>query len=107
MKIAFAQLEFINPLLRKIALEVEEEFGEQTVTSLFRIGDTGVHGTLPVRGIDLRDSDKAQEIQEWVNARYQYDPDRKHIGCALYHNNRGASGKHIHLQVHPKTVSIN
>jgi len=54
MKIDLVQLEFITPLLREIALAIEERFGEKTITSLYRIGDTGVHGTMPLSGMDLR-----------------------------------------------------
>jgi hypothetical protein len=54
MQIDLKQLEFIDPKLREIALAVEDEFGEQVITSLYRIDDAGVHGTLPLRGIDLR-----------------------------------------------------
>lgn len=106
MKIALAQLEFIHPLLREIVLWVEGEFGEQTVTSLYRIADPGVHGRLPLRGIDLRDVDEqtSKKIQHAVNERWTYDPSRTHIGCCLYHNNRGGSGKHLHFQVHPNTI---
>ena len=105
MKIALGQLEFIHPLLREIVLWVESNYGEQTVTSIYRIGDAGVHGTLPVRGIDLRDpgEDTARQIMEAVNDRWVYDPDRPAIGCCLYHKNRSNNGRHLHFQVHPRT----
>ncbi len=105
MKIALSQLEFIHPLLREIVLWVEENYGEQTVTSLYRIGDAGVHGQLPLRGVDLRDYSESlsREIMAEVNERWSYDPKRPAIGCCLYHKNRVGGGRHLHFQVHPNT----
>jgi len=55
MNIDIGQLEFIDLKLRKILRHLEIETGyEFTITSLYRIGDKGVHGTLPLRGADLR-----------------------------------------------------
>jgi len=55
MKINIGQLEFIDKTLRHILVELEHQVGvEFIITSLYRIGDNGVHGTLPLRGIDLR-----------------------------------------------------
>ena len=105
MKIDLGQLEFISPLLRKIALAVEKQFDvEFTITSLYRIGDPGVHGQLPLRGIDLRcrEDHFAILIKDFVNSHWCYDPDRQHLDCCIYHDT--GLGKHIHLQVHPKTV---
>lgn len=108
MKVALGQLEFIHPTLREIALAVEAEFGEQVVTSIYRIGDRGVHGQLPVRGLDLRDlqRSKSKKIQAWVNARWKYDPQRPTIGCCLYHKNKWSEGSHLHLQVHERTIRM-
>ena len=103
MKIDLAQLEFINPLLREITLAVEERFGEKTITSLYRIGDKGVHGTLPLCGLDLRcpSQGHGQEVEKWVNANWIYDPSRPEKKCCIFHN--VGNGWHLHLQVHSKT----
>ena len=103
MKIALANLEFIDPLLREMALEVERHFGEQTVTSLYRIGDNGVHGTLPLRGMDLRQRNAAmgEEISAYINRKFIYDKHRPQMKCAMYHD--VGQGAHIHLQVHPNS----
>ena len=104
MKIDLGQLEFINPLLRKIALAVEEQFDtEFTVTSLYRMFDEGVHGSLPLRGIDLRcrEDHFGALIKDFVNSHWEYDPSRPEIDCCIYHDT--GLGKHIHLQVHPNT----
>ena len=104
MKIDIAQLEFINPILREMAQFIEQQTGlEFTITSMYRIGDTGVHGQLPLRGLDLRcpNSYIGVEIEQIVNSKYQYDPNRPNMKCCIYHD--AGSGFHIHLQVHPNT----
>ena len=70
--------------------------------------DLGVHGTLPLRATDLRcwDDDLGGRIQSWVNERWQYDPSRPHMTACMYHKNRGGDGKHLHFQVHPRTVKL-
>lgn len=107
MKIDLEQLEFIDPQLREMAVALEVQFGvEFTVTSIYRIGDTGVHGTLPVRGLDLRCADAyfGRLVQDYVNQIWVYDPDRDHLQCCIYHD--VGQGAHLHLQVHPKTVRV-
>jgi len=107
MKIDIAQLEFIEKNLRFIALEIENHFGvEFTVTSLFRIDDKGVHGTLPLRAIDLRcrDSKMGLLIVQYVNSHWIYDSKRPRKVCCVFHN--AGSGFHLHLQTHPKTRRI-
>lgn len=105
MKIDIEQLEFINKKLREIVLAIEARFGEKTITSLFRIGDTGVHGQLPLRGIDLScNTHKHGELVEtWVNERWCYDFKRPEKKCCLFHLNKTNPGYHIHLQVHQHT----
>jgi hypothetical protein len=104
MKIDIKQLMFIHPKLRVIAIRLEKEFcAEFTSTSLFRIGDHGVHGQLPLRGLDLRCRYGFLGIlvQDYVNTRWQYDPKRPDMQCCLFHDT--GSGFHLHLQVHPNT----
>ena len=73
------------------------------ITSIFRVGDSGVHGFW--RGVDIRTSNlrsgEAQSLVDWVNARFIYDPERPELTVALFHN--AGRGSHIHLQVHPNT----
>jgi len=105
VKIDIVQLEFIDKDLRRMVLWLEEYTGfEFTVTSLHRIGDTGVHGTLPIRGIDLRCRNGAVGVllQDIINENWWYDPDRESLKCALLHGE--GYNLHLHLQVHPKTV---
>jgi len=107
MKVDIMQLEFIDKTLRIIANEIDilcEE--ERTVTSLFRMVDPGVHGQLPLRGIDLRqrkhDEGLGTKILASVNEKWQYDPKRPEIMCAKIHG--VGLHRHIHLQTHPNTV---
>lgn len=105
MKLDLAQLEFIEPKLRGMTLDVEATFDvEFTITSLYRIGDNGVHGQLPLRGLDLRcrNDDLGNDIAFYVNSKWIYDPARTEMKCCMYHAVEGGA-PHIHLQVHPNT----
>ena len=105
MRIDIAQLEFIDLTLRKILTEIERVTGiEFTVTSLYRIDDDGVHGTLPLRGTDLRCRSKAvgEFLRDWINARWIYDPARPSRDVCIFHDT--GSGYHLHIHVHPATV---
>ena len=104
MKIDISQLEFINPILREMANSLKTIYGvEFTITSLYRIDDPGVHGQLPLRGIDLgcRDDNLGELIEADLNSVYEYDPNRPRKKVCMYHDSGG--GKHLHLQVHPNT----
>ena len=104
INIALYELEFINPLLRQIIKDVEGVFGDQTVTSLYRIDDPGVHGTLPLRGIDLRchNDTMGWQIADFINDRWIYDPERPTLQVCIYHNT--GRGWHLHFQVHQHTI---
>ncbi len=99
------QLEFIDENLRDMVLEAQKKVGMVfTVTSLYRIGDQGVHGQLPLRGIDVRVRSRAiaQEVAHLVNAFWTYDPDRPEKQCCIAHGKGG--NFHLHFQTHPKTI---
>ena len=103
MKIDLLQLDFVHWKLKEIALDVERHFNvEFTITSLYRDGDTGVHGTIPVRGLDLscRDEKMGLAVEDYVNDTWTYDPARIGKLCCLYHGD----APHLHLQAHPNTV---
>lgn len=106
MKVDLDQLEFVDRLLRTILTETEAELEvEFTVTSIYRIGDGGVHGTLPVRGIDWRchDLNMGKLVEQHINSRWQYDPKRPQKTCCQFHKVSGG-GWHLHIQVHPNTI---
>jgi hypothetical protein len=107
MKIDIKQLEFIDPTLRKILTDLEKETGlEYTITSLYRIGDNGVHGTLPLRGCDLRmrNWETGTAVARTINDKWEYNYDAPHKLCALLHGT--GSNLHLHVQVHPNTAQI-
>ena len=106
MRIDIQQLEFIDPKLREIILDLENEFNPDcfTVTSMYRIDDTGVHGTLPLRGIDIRCHIDVMGtfLENYINNKWIYDFERPDKKCAIYHD--VGNGKHLHIQSHPNTV---
>lgn len=104
MKIDINQLEFVDQKLRQITAQVEDELSvEFTITSIYRIGDKGVHGTLPVRGIDwrCRNDSFGEFVENYINALYAYDYKRPEMKVCMYHDT--GLGKHLHIQVHPNT----
>lgn len=104
MKLDIQQLEFVDPLLRQITQQIETELCvEFTITSIYRIGDKGVHGTLPVRGIDwqCRNDSFGEFIESYINALYAYDYTRPEMKVCMYHD--AGTGAHLHIQVHPNT----
>lgn len=90
--------------LLAIALAVEDHFGLNVITSAYRQGDKGVHGQMPLRGLDLRCRSMliGNHVAGWVNRRWQYDPERPEKECALCHDT--GRGLHLHFQSHPNTV---
>jgi hypothetical protein len=105
VKIDLSQLDYYDKMLKEILLYVEQQYGEQTITSQYRIEDTGVHGTMPLRATDLQchDDELGETIENEINFIWQYDPARPAMSVCMYHDNRGAPGKHLHFQVHPRT----
>lgn len=104
MRIDISQLMFIDAKLRTIAVGVEIYYGmEFTVTSLYRMNDSGVHGQLPLRGLDFRCPNKevGWAIEEHVNSIWEYDHTRPDMKCCIFHD--AGTGNHLHLQVHPNT----
>ena len=104
MKIDIGQLEFIDQKLRNVLMWIESTFGvEPIITSLYRIGDNGVHGTLPLRGTDIRTRNKGvgEAMEKEINDKWVYDPERTDKKVAFLHG-LGAN-LHLHIQVHPNT----
>jgi len=100
-----------HPILIDVVCYVDDEFPNLGIcTSGFREGDTGVHGTNPCRGLDLREwvFDDPQAICDKINKIWEYDAKRPKKFVAKIHISKskwaGAHpAKHIHLQVHPNT----
>lgn len=97
-------LEYIHKMLRDVLENIEKKLGPQIITSQYRLGDDGVHGTLPLRATDLRcrDTEYGAFLVDWVNKRWQYDPYRPEMVVAVAHGQ--GYNYHIHLQVHDNTV---
>ena len=105
MEIKIWDLEFIDLTLRTLATEFEDDTGlKLSITSLYRIGDNGVHGQLPLRGIDvsMKDVDIGKIVEKKINEKWAYDPDRPNMKCAIFHD--VGQGIHLHLQSHPNTI---
>lgn len=101
------QMEFIHPHLRALLAWLETRLGFiLRITSLYRIGDDGVHGTLPLRGADLgcHVESIARIIVDLINAHWVYDPSRLQYAVAIAHDT--GKGFHIHVQVHNNTTEI-
>jgi len=108
MKADYQQYSFWHPKLRELVAWLEESTGlEFTATSMYRMDDPGVHGTLPLRAVDLRmwNEQLGEVIEEFINDHWQYDPERWKMHCCLFHN--AGTGLHLHLQVHPNTKLVN
>lgn len=73
------------------------------ITSGHRHGDTGVHGTDPLRAVDLRSRifQQPKAIEVGINKAWEYDPERPEKQVAWWH--QAESGYHIHIQVHDNT----
>lgn len=78
-------------------------YSDTCITSAFRDGDPGVHGTVPCRGMDVRSRnfENPQAVVDDINSHWVYDPGRPEKMCAIYHD--VGLGPHIHLQVHNNT----
>ena len=101
------QMEFIDLKLRSMIYWLESRTGFKfTMTSMRRIGDPGVHGTSPLRGIDLRCRSLAvgAAIEDLINDSWFYDSKRPELKCCKLHGE--GPNLHLHLQVHPNTSFI-
>lgn len=106
MNLAIGQLDFINDALKQVVHDAELFTGFTfTITSLYRPNDDGVHGQIPLRGIDVRCRDAAigYLIAEYINQNWKYDPARPEMKCCIFHG-QDYGQPHLHFQVHPNTV---
>jgi hypothetical protein len=93
----------LRKLIQWVEIETRISF---TITSLFRIDDPGVHGILPLRGVDLRVNNYllGKCIETLINKHWRYDHTRPGLKCALFHDI--GKGFHLHLQTHSNTTYI-
>ena len=78
-------------------------YSDVVLTSGYREGDKGVHGTKPCRGMDIRSwiYNDPQAIVDDINEHFSYDHDRPEKKCAVLHDT--GRGVHIHNQTCNKT----
>ncbi len=107
MEIDIAQQDFYHENLKELLLWLERTTKLSfKITSQFRFDDNGVHGTNPLRAVDLSlpVSSIGGTVANFINSHCEYDPKRPEFNCAVYHKNKSGNGFHLHLQVHPNTV---
>lgn len=94
----------LHPTLEEMIIELDAVAGPGLCTSAFRPGDAGVHGQMPCRGYDRRchDAGVGNAIAQWINRRWDYDPDRD-LQCCIFHK-VNTHGWHLHIQCSSKTV---
>ena len=95
-----------DEMLMSVLIWIDDQYpGMIVITCGYRPGDPKCHGTVPCRAVDLRSwVFKDPELAcNYINHVWEYDFKRPHMKVADVHPNRGASGTHIHIQVHPNT----
>ena len=100
-----------SPLLINIICAVANKFG-LIITESYRDKThmNDLHGTLPVRAVDLRSwcyitDKKAYEIMHWINKKWMYDPNRPDKKVAIIHKTKHGS-IHFHIQSSQKTMCM-
>jgi hypothetical protein len=97
-----------HPTLMKIILWVAKNHGVM-FTEYYREQEhpNDLHGVIPVRAVDIRSwdynggADRAQAIEQEINDKWIYDPERPGMQVAILHDS--GRGMHFHIQVHPRT----
>lgn len=97
------------PLLIIIICEIIKKYGS-VITESYREKKhkNDLHGTIPVRAIDLRfwcyeTEQVAYEIMHWINRTWKYDPDRPEKLVSIIHKTKQGA-LHFHIQVSDKTI---
>jgi hypothetical protein len=100
------QLMFLHENQRAVLRWMLSRFGMSfVITSLYRIGDDGVHGVIPLRGTDLRchSVEVANAIKRQTNEHWKYDPQRPSKKVVRAHT---GTAFHLHVQTHPRTYEV-
>ncbi len=107
-----------HPLLTEVLIWISHlKKMEMILTSDYRYkriheNDPGIHGTTPLRAIDLRSwtMRNPTEIRDKINKAWLYDPDRPGKRVCVYHEVQKfdgvLSGKHFHIQVCNNTINM-
>jgi hypothetical protein len=107
MNIDVIQIKSYHQNLRKILVWLERSTGFKfTITSPFRMNDSGVHGTMPLRAVDLRCRSivVGRAIESIININWSYDSSRPEMSCVLLHGED--ENLHLHIKVHDNTKRI-
>ena len=96
-------VEYHETLIEILVWLVGEYPENLVITCGYRPGDSGVHGTMPCRAVDLRSwTFKAPDrVCNYINMVFEYDYKRPEMKVALFHD--VGKGLHFHIQVHPNT----
>ena len=95
-----------SPLLIDIIIYISKMYGV-FITESYREKKhmDDLHGTQPVRAVDLRywcyPGQLPTEITDRINSIWIYDPGRPKMNVALLHD--AGNGMHFHIQVGPNT----
>jgi hypothetical protein len=99
-----------DPILARIMRWICDRYpGLVCITSGYREGDKGVHGTDPRRGEDIRSSmfTAPAMVEADINRHWEYDPARPKKPVARLHRAKKPDGTlggwHFHIQSHPNT----
>lgn len=117
----FAYISLKNRMIREIVEALEDEawnisIADILITDIFRTRaeqikiyndpntKTSVHEVW--RGIDIIPSfvspTEIKKVVKWINKNWSYDPKRPKLKVAIYHAVVGR--RHIHVQVHPRSI---
>ena len=102
-QIDIQQISFIHERLRAVLRWLLPIIGAAVITSLFRLNDDGIHGTLPLCALDIRCRNAAlgKTLAEMINDHWQYDHRRPDMMVAAWKDK--VKGPHLHIQVHGNT----
>ena len=95
----------VHPTMTDVLYWFSKRFYDVVITSAYREGDTGIHGYLPLRAVDVRSTIYSNPalVAEETNRYWDYDPKRPGRYQVAFLHDVGR-GIHLHLQVHPRTV---
>ena len=95
-----------HPMLIEVLAWTGENFNGAVITEGWRMSQyADVHCTNPLRAFDLRSwvFKEPKLIEMKINQAWEYDPKRPEKNVAWFHEAVPGSGKHFHVQVHPRT----
>jgi len=96
-----------HPKMVELIVWFTVRYSQTVFTCAFEARDyPSVHDEDPYRGMDVRSwvFDDPQAVVDDINNHFQYDPERPEIKTAIYHD--VGRGRHIHLQVHDRTIYL-